>query len=61
MSYRHDTKMFNEMSKYIVKCKCSHSVVITKQDRVLCTYCGNYVYKNKKIEFRYKLRERLSK
>lgn len=34
---------------YVVKCKCSHTVLFTGiKDRIICTNCGNYVYKDKK-------------
>lgn len=62
MSYKSDTKFFDDRTKYTVKCKCSHSVVIpNSKDRLLCDYCGYYVYKNKRIEFKYKLREKMNK
>jgi len=37
-----------------VKCSCGHSVVVTnKYNRVICSWCGRWVYKNKQTEFRY--------
>ena len=41
-------------------CSCGHSVVIMpKNNKVLCTHCGHWVFKNKKEEFKYRLKERL--
>ena len=39
-------------------CKCGHSVVILpKEEKTFCTYCGHYVFKNKKDEFKYRIKE----
>ena len=44
--------------RYKVKCKCSHTIIMTaKKDRVLCYHCGYYVYKDKKTEMKYKIKE----
>ena len=44
-----------------VKCKCGHSVVITNRfGRVLCNWCGQWVYRDSKIKFKYKLMEELN-
>ena len=44
--------------KYMRKCKCSHSILFTgRKDRLLCSHCGHYVYKDKQTELRYKLKE----
>ena len=35
------------------KCKCGHSVVIyPDKKKKLCTWCNNYVYRDKKEEFK---------
>ena len=40
-------------SNYKVKCKCSHSVFMPYGiDKKICSHCGNWVYKNKEIEFK---------
>ena len=62
-------KSMNEIEKehrifqnYVVKCKCSHTILFTGvKDRLLCTYCGRYVYRDKKTEMKYKLKELLWK
>lgn len=34
------------------KCNCGHTIYITNnKDKVLCRWCGKYVYRNKKLEF----------
>ena len=36
-------------------CKCGHSVPIPpREDRVLCNYCGNWIYRTEEIEKQYK-------
>lgn len=53
------SEVMREMSVY---CKnCGHTVLVANKDRVLCTHCGYWVYKNDMIEFRYKLREQINK
>lgn len=45
-----------EKVKYI--CKCGHRVVIPKWvDKQLCDWCGRYVFKDKKSEFKYRIKE----
>ena len=45
-----------------VKCKCGHSVIFpNKEDRIICGWCGHYVYKNDKAKFKYKLKEEMNK
>ena len=57
MKYGDDTRYFEERAKYKIKCKCSHTVVIPPfKDKVLCSYCGRYVFRNKKDEFMFRLK-----
>lgn len=51
-------RLSREYEKVRYKCKCGHSVIIpTWVDKQLCNWCGNYVYKDKKDEFKNKLKE----
>ena len=52
--YDEDTKIFKEISNFKVKCSCGHTFATTKE-KDLCSWCGNYVYKDKKNEFAEKL------
>lgn len=57
-------RLDNERSKYKVYCKCGHSIIIypfEKKDKKICSWCGYYVYKNKKLEFIDKLNNLLNK
>lgn len=61
MSYKQDTKRFNDLDKHKVRCKCSHTFILNKADRALCSYCGNWVYRTPEIEFKYKILEKIKK
>ena len=53
-------KYADEMAKFKYKCKCGHSVVIPDWvDKQLCRCCNNYVFKNKKDEDMYRIKEKL--
>lgn len=44
------------------KCKCGHTKVIPVYvDRIICNYCGHWIYRTPKLEFEYKLREEMKK
>ena len=57
MSYKDDTKLFKSISNHRVKCKCSHTVVMAKVERTICSFCGRWVYKTPQLEFKYKMKE----
>ena len=56
MTYNEDTKVFKELAKFRVRCKCSHTMTMTKADRTICSHCGRWVYRTPEIEFKYKLK-----
>lgn len=41
--------------------KCNHTMLLGNCEKLICTWCGNYIYKNEKIEFIHKLRQELLK
>lgn len=55
-TFKQDTKIFNSIAKCKVKCTCGHSIPTTKP-KVICSWCGNYVYKDKRLEFKEKLKK----
>ncbi len=60
--WEQDSKRLKELSKIKYKCKCSHTVTIPVfVDRNKCSYCGNFVYKDDRIRFKYKLAEAIIK
>ena len=49
------TKLQIEKSKYKVKCKCGKYVIfypIIPENKLLCSHCGHYVYKDEKEKFK---------
>lgn len=47
-------KKYRALTKFRKKCKCGHSVYVLG-DYKLCTYCGNYIFKDDRTEFKYRL------
>lgn len=52
-------KLHEEFSKLNVTCKnCGHRLYIpTRQEREICSWCGKYVFRDEKEEFKYRLLE----
>ena len=60
MKFKDIEKYASEMQKFKIKCKCSHTVIIPYNvDLKICSYCGHYVFKDKKTEFKYKMNKAL--
>ena len=38
-----------------------HTLFLGNSEKKICKYCGNYVYRNNKIEFKDKLKQELKK
>ena len=50
----------DELNKVKITCKCGRKVVVPVFiDKQLCSWCGNYVYRNKQVEFKEKMKQRL--
>lgn len=57
MSSRKEINRLMTYSKYAIKCpRCLHSILTTRE-KALCNWCGIYVYKDKKEEFKDNLRK----
>ena len=56
--YDNDDKYFNEILKLKVMCKCGHNQVVT-YDKTICDWCGRWVYRDKKQEFRERVKEKI--
>ena len=60
-------KEFQNQAEYYSKIKyecknCGHKVVIpTFQKKNICDWCGNYVFKNKKDEDLFRIKEKINK
>lgn len=59
-SFRGDTKWFRERVDNKVKCRCGHSMAFPyDKEKMVCSWCGRYVYKSKKIEFEETLKSKI--
>ena len=55
-------KKLDDIQKSSHKCKCGHTVVITnKSGMAICSYCKNAVFRDKKTEFEYRMKQNLIK
>lgn len=65
MNFKNLIKLEEEMSKQKRYCKhCGHSIIFTpsaKNTRTICTWCGHWIYKNDKEEFKAELKKRYQK
>lgn len=63
LSFKELKILATKIGELKVQCKkCGHKEIFVKGvERKLCSYCGNYIYKNNEIEFKYKLRESIRK
>lgn len=44
------------------KCKCGHSVVLPiKREKIICKWCGCYIFKDEKTEFIYRTQEEIKR
>lgn len=59
-----ERKLIEEKEQFKHYCRCGHYTHIypfEKVTRKICTWCGNYIYANKKDEFKEKLKEAIIK
>ena len=57
-----DVKLQDAIKKHNRYCKhCGHTMTLLNTDRVLCTWCGNWIYYDEKTEFKYKMLEQMKK
>lgn len=55
-------KLMREKQKITYDCKCGHRVTIPAfLNRRICSWCGNWVYKNQKDKFKENLRKEFKK
>ena len=60
-SYKEDSKKLDFYSKNSIKCKCGHTNFLGSREKIICSWCGEYVFRNKRIEFLYRIGELLKK
>lgn len=64
MNFKEDTKRYekivDEYDKVKIRCKCGHRVIVPlKEKKRLCGWCGYWVYRDKKEEFKDKLKGKI--
>lgn len=60
--YEYDRKREESIAKGKIYCtKCGHSLLMGTQDKAICDWCDHYVFKDKKAEFKYRLKEQMLK
>lgn len=51
-------KYLDSLSEAKIVCKkCGHKVTFGRKDRVICSWCGHWIYKDDKTEYKYKIQE----
>ena len=69
MAFQGNSMNFKEIKSYDsaleevkVRCKCGHRVIIPYWvDKQLCNWCKSYVFRDKKIEFEYRMKEKVKR
>lgn len=53
-----EVKASKQYENYKYYCKCGHSVIISpRKNKVLCNWCGHWVFKSEREEFKYRIGE----
>lgn len=56
------TVKLDSITRGSIKCKtCGHTVLLNNIDKVVCTWCGHYVYKSNRQEFKDRLLNELER
>lgn len=54
--------LYRDKEKYRRKCKCGHTcTILNPKGYQICKWCHNYVFLNSKIEFEYRMKEKINK
>lgn len=64
MNFKQDTREFerraDELDKVKIICACGHRVIVPMyMKKKLCDWCGYWVYRDKKEEFRDRLKQKI--
>ena len=59
-TYKDMSKLMKTYQSVSIACKCGHkSVIPVWESKQVCSWCKNYVYRDKKEEFKHKLLKEL--
>lgn len=53
--FKRDALMFKSITNARKKCKCGHTQLLGTRDRVICSWCKHWIYKDKQTEFKYNI------
>ena len=60
-TYAEIEKQATKKREFGTTCKCGHVIYFYNKKKVLCNWCGTFVYKNEKVEFKDKLLKEMRK
>ena len=60
-NFKKDKVKLEFYTRNSVKCKCGHTNFLGSRDKIICSWCGMLVFKNKRIEFKHRIGELLKK
>ena len=60
-NYKKDKVNLDFYTRNSTKCKCGHTNFLGSRDKIICSWCNRYVFKNKRIEFMYRVGELIKK
>ena len=59
---RKKDKLQEVKTELTVKCKCGHSIFMPVYlKKTICSYCGNYTFRDSKEEFKYRMERMMNK
>ena len=58
-SYVEDSKKIDFYTKNSTKCRCGHTNFLGSREKIVCSWCNKYVFKNERDEFIYRIGELL--
>ena len=59
-NFKKDTQRAVNFYSTCLHCeKCGHSLQVIRRNKAFCEWCGRYIFKDKKDEFEYRLKEKL--
>lgn len=62
LSNKEIKRLYEDRQNYSVKCKCGHTcTILNPKGYQICSWCHNYVFLNPKVEFEFRMREKINK
>ena len=62
LTLKEEKRLYDSKQRFRTKCKCGHTVtILNKKGYIICSWCKNYVFINPKVEFDYRMKEKILK